>query len=40
VLHAAKAHEAALLSAFSEEERGIIKTALHLLIERHGERSR
>lgn len=39
VLHAARAHEAELLGAFSADERGMIKTALHLLIERHAGRA-
>jgi len=39
VLTAARAHEAELLAAFSAAERDTIKTALHLLIERHGSRS-
>lgn len=38
VLHAARAHEAELLGAFSIAERDVIKTALNLLIERQAGR--
>ncbi|HEX8168707.1 MAG TPA: flavin reductase [Beijerinckiaceae bacterium] len=37
VLAAAKEHEAAILAPFTDEERAMIKHALHLLIDRHGE---
>ena len=40
VLRAAKAHEAELLKRFSDDERGIIKYALDLLIDREEARSR
>jgi 3-hydroxy-9,10-secoandrosta-1,3,5(10)-triene-9,17-dione monooxygenase reductase component len=36
VLAAAKEHESAILAPFTDEERAMIKHALHLLIDRHG----